>query len=251
MSIIIISSDAVESEKDIAEKVAAATEYQLLDRSILPSVAKRYEVDADRLKEALDNRPSWLQKMPSKLWRFLLAAIEAEVCDRLLEDRMVCRGLGAHLYVRDVSHVLKVRILSPKENSNERYSEHRKKWSQEAYGFDETNPSYFDLVINLDKISTEEAVQTITGAVAYRKFLPMTYSIKCLSDQVLAAKVSLVLLKSMSNINVRAQDGAVIVTTRASTRDKRKKIAAIKELACNINGVNYVEVHVKKNISQE
>ena len=117
-----------------------------------------------------------------------------------------------------------------------------------AYNHDETDPSGYDLVINLDQIDPAEAVKTITNAAEYLKFQPMTYSIKCLSDLALAAKVNVRLLKHMVDINVQARDGSVVVLTKASNRQKEKKIAAIKDLAGSIEGIRYVEVHVKKNI---
>lgn len=79
----------------------------------------------------------------------------------------------------------------------------------------------------------------------------MTYSLKCLADLALAAKVNAALLKSMSDVKAQARDGSVIVLTKALRPQKRKKIAAIKELAGNVEGVSYVEVHVKKNILGE
>ena len=79
----------------------------------------------------------------------------------------------------------------------------------------------------------------------------MTYSIKCLSNLALAARVNARLLESMVNIKVQARDNSVVVVTKASNRQKRKKIAAIKELAGDIEGVSYVEVHVKKNILED
>lgn len=249
MSIIIISADARESEEAIAGKVADAAGYQVLDRSVLASIAEANDVDADRLTEALDNRPTLLKKIAAKQWRFFLAIIEAGVCEKLLEDKLVCLGLGAHLYARDVSHALKVRLLSAEKARDGRYIEHRRKWSLDAYGYDETDPAYYDLVINLDNIDPDEAVKTITDAAAYRKFQPMTYSIKCLSDQALAARVSVALLKSISPVQVESRDGSVVITTRASMRDKHKKVATIKELAGAIDGVNYVEVHFKSNMN--
>lgn len=248
MSIIIISAEAREAEEAIAGIVAQTAGYQLLDRSFLPSVAEANEVDADRLTEALDNRPTILKKIAARNWRYFLASIEAGVCEKLLEDKLVCLGLGAHLYVRDVSHALKIRLLAGKKARDGRYIEHRRKWSVEAYGYDETDPAYYDLVINLDNIDPDDAVKTITDAATYRKFQPMTYSMKCLADRALAARVSVALLKSISPVQVESRDGSVVVTTRASMREKHKKVTAIKELAGEIDGVRYVEVHFKSNI---
>jgi len=269
MSIFIISSDAREIEENIAEKVAEAMAYKLLNRDILATVAAKHQIDADKLSEALKTTPSLFNKLPSRQWRYYLACIEADVLEKLMADNIVCQGLAAHLYVTDVSHAMKVRVLSGNRQGIQTVAEKRgislqkaekwlaselmqqKKWSLAAYNYDETDLTRYDLVINLDQIDPAEAVKTITGAAEYRKFQFMTYSMKCLSDLALAAKVNGALLESMEDIRVQARDGSVVVLTRASSRQKRKKIESIKELAGSVEGVSYVEVHVKKNILGE
>ena len=162
--------------------------------------------------------------------------------------------LSAHLYVIGIAHAMKVRILSDsglQKAGKDRTSEiqKRKKWSLAAYDYDETDLSKYDLVINLEQIDPVEAVKTIAGAAAYRQFQVMTYSMKCLSDLALAAKVGGILLQSMADVKVQARDGSVVVLTKARNRQKRKKIKTIKELAGTAGGVRYVEVHVVKNVS--
>ena len=268
MSIIIISSDSKKIEEDIAEKVAAVMDYNRLGPKLLTDVAANYQIDPVKLREALETTPSVFKNMPSKNWRHYLSCIEAEVFDRLLKDNIVCWGLPAHLFVTGISHVMKVRLLASGQRIGKIAEQkgitvdraekliadelrQRKKWSLAAYNLDETDPSQYDLVINLDQIDPTEAAITITNAIEYRKFQPMTYSIKCLSNLALAARVNARLLESMVNIKVQARDNSVVVFTKASNRQKRKKIAAIKELAGNIEGVGYVEVHVKKNILED
>lgn len=266
MSIIIISSDSRKIEASIAESVAETIDFQLLDQRLLDDVAGKYGIESEKLRETLETTPSLLKGLSSRQWRYYLSCIETEVLDRLLADNIVCRGLAAHLYVTGVSHVLKVRVLAgtsgqemdPAEKSGTRSQKsakqraaelaQRKKWSLTAFNYDETDLSRYDLVINLDQIDPVEAVRTITGAVEYRRFQVMTYSMKCLSDLALAAKVNEALLKSMTDVSVQARDGSVIVSTKSGKREKRKKIETIKKLAGSIEGVNYVEVHVEKTL---
>jgi cytidylate kinase len=269
MSIFIISSDAREIEQKIAKQIAEAMGYKLLDRDILPEVAAKYQIDSNKLSEALKTTPSLFKKLQSRQWRHYLACNEADVLEKLMADNIVCQGLAAHLYVNDVSHAMKVRVLSGNRQGIQMVAEKngislqkaekwradvlqlRKKWSLAAYNYDETDLTRYDLVINLEQIDPAEAVKTIIGAAEYRKFQVMTYSMKCLSDLALAAKVNSVLLQSMADVRVQARDGSVVVLTKASNRQKSKKIETIKSLAGGVEGVSYVEVHVKKNILGE
>lgn len=269
MSIVIISSDSGKTEADIANEIAAKLDYKLLGPEILPVIASRCRLETEKLTEALDKKPSFFSRESVNRWQYLLSCIEADVLDRLGGDDTVCWGLAAHLYVLGVSHALKVRIITGNEARvkaimNEkgvsraraekilaRKNRDRKNWSTAAFELDEADPSQYDLVINLDQIDPEEAAKTIIDAVGYRRFRPMTYSIKCLTNRTLAARVRSVLLKTMSDVQVKARDGTVVVTVKAMKREKRKKAAAIKELAGGIEGVNYVEVHLIKDIFGE
>ena len=268
MSIILISSDDRETEAIIAEKVAQEKGYDRLDRRFLKDIADRHDLNPDRLKEALTSTPSVLKKLAARQWRQDLACIEAEVLDRLLADNVVCCGLGAHVYVTGISHALKIRVQSGKEKKiadiaeqnavsfekaarwAARELENQKKWSLASFNVDETDLSRYDMVISLDQIDPVEAVRTITGASEYRKFQVMTYSMKCLNDLALAARVNVALLKSQTDVNVQARDGAVIVYVRTLRRQKRKTVETIKELAGRVDGVGYVEVHVNNSLKK-
>ncbi len=262
MSTIIISADEPAIEKQIALKVAEELGYQTIGPEILPDVAARNDVPADKLPSALDKTPSAIRREATKRWLRQLACIEAEVLERLKSDNLVCWGLAAHLYVMGVSHAMKVRILSDTEQqvqkiveankttekkARRQISNHQRKreqWSSSAFGKSEADPGMYDLVINLGQIEPDEAVRTIAGAIGYRKFQPMTYSMKSLAEGALAAKVKAKLLLSMADVRVEASDGRVKVTSKALKRERTKKAAAIKELAGTVEGVEFVEVHL-------
>lgn len=268
MPIVIFSSDVYEKGREIAEKTAEVLGYTYVDREILKSVAEKYHIPEVKLVKALDEISS-VWGMSSKAWKLYLAYIQEAVLGELLDDNVVTHGLAAHLYVLGVSHALKVRVL---EDSNERVrsvAEHEgvslekakktirrlekqsKRWSLEAFKLDETSPSLYDMVINTSQIDPEEAARMISEATKYRKFNPMTYSIKCLHDRELACRVRTALLSEFSDVRVQARDGAVVVETKALKREKRKKTVAIKELAGQIRGVHYVEVHVINDIFRQ
>lgn len=268
MPIILFSSDFYEKGRQLAEKTAETLGYKYVDREILPSVAEKYGIAEAKLKRALDETPT-LMGMPSKAWKLYLAYIQEAVLGELLDDKVVCHGLAAHLYVLGVSHVLKIRILmDPDErarevsNQNEvslqkagkivrRQDKQRRKWSLDAFNQDETDPGLYDMVINISQIAPDEAVEMITTATGYRKFRPMTYSIKCLQDRELAARVRAALLKSFPDVRVQARDGAVVVEIKALKREKRRKAAAVKSIVGEISGVHYVEVHVINDIFRQ
>lgn len=254
MSVLIFASENQELENTIAQQAAARLGYTTLNREFLADIAKSHSLEPSRLEDAMAITPSILKRMPSKLWHYYLSIIEMEVLNRLLDDNIVCWGLGAHLYVLVVSHVLKVRLIGgdgAQGESTAGKDRQRDKWSLAAYNRQESDPGLYDLVINLDQIQPEEAVETASSTVEYPRFKAMTYSRKNLQDRALAARVKNVLLASLTDIHVHAQNGTVVVTTTSLKREKAKKVAAIKELVSHVEGISYLEVHWNKDLVNE
>ena len=268
MSIILFSSDFYEKGRQLSEKTAETLGYKYAGREILSKVAEKYDMAEAKLTRALDETPSFMG-MSSKAWKLYLAFIQEAALGEFLDDDVVCHGLAAHLYVLGVSHVLKIRILmDPDERAGQvvdqervplekarkivqRQDKQRRKWSLDAFNQDETDPGLYDTVINISQIDPEEAVEMITAATGYRKFKPMTYSVKCLQDRELAARVRAALLKNFPDVRVQARDGAVVVEIKALKREKRRKTEAVKAVVGKISGVHYVEVHVINDIFRQ
>lgn len=262
MSIILISSEVMAFEEEIAQAVANKLGYALLGPEITGDIAAPYDLAADKLRASLHSSPSPWRREATKRWLRHLACIEAEVLERLKNDNIVCWGLAAHLYVRGVSHALKVRLLADEQQQAKQMAqEHslasakalkrirnekrrRAQWSTIAFGHNDADPSMYDLVINLGQIDPDEAVGSITAAAGYRKFQPMTYSMKRLAEDALAARVKAKLLTTMADVQVEASDGRVKVISKAMWRDRQKKAAAIKAMASEVEGVEFVEVHL-------
>jgi cytidylate kinase len=266
MSVVIISSDSGDKAREISEKTAGILKYSVLDRKVLSSIAAKYEIPVEGLHRALDEVPSILG-MSSKMQTLYLAYIEEATLAGLSEDGVVCYGLAASLYVLGVSHVFKVRILADPGGQVRQIASRergvteekaakllkrqealRRRWSQGAYQFDETDASLYDMVISLSQIDCDEAVRTITETARYPRFRPMTYSMKCLKDKELATKVRSVLIAHYPDVRVRADGTTVVVVTNALKRQKRVRAEKIKELATGIPGVDYVEVHVSNDL---
>lgn len=268
MCVITISSDSYRKGAEVAEKTAESLGYKYVGREILASVSAKYGIPQAELIKALDESPS-LFGMSSKTQALCLAYIEEAALAELAGDNVVSYGVAAHLYVAGVSHVLRVRFLAEPQalacevSSQERVTveraaailkrreSERRRWSLKAFRQDETDPSLYDLVINLSQIDPEEAVKTVADTAAYRKFRPMSYSVKCMKDKELASKVRATLIGRFPGVRVRADGATIVVETNGLRRERRKKAEAIKGLAGKIEGVGYVEVHVVNDIFRQ
>lgn len=259
MPLIAISSDAPAEGRAIAERVAQELGFALLGRELLADVAREHGLDQAELAKALDEPPGLLG-MRARRRRELLTYIQSACLERMLADDMVCQGLAAHLYLVGVSHGLRVRVLQDpvKREADmgqeagqdkarkmlERRDKDRRRWSQEAFGADETDPGMYDIVLSLATLERDQAVQIICEAAGYPKFQAMTYSRKCLADKALAANVRLALQQRFPNVRLQVTDGIVVAQVPSLKRDQRKKQQTVREISSQVPGVTHVEVHV-------
>ena len=182
--------------------------------------------------------------------------------ERFVDAEVVCEGLCAHLYVREIPHVLNVRVLddmrlrtnriaadkgiSPRavRKRLERLERRRQRWSQALFEVDEANPSNYDMVISLGQISVDRVVTMVCDTARDRRFQEMTYSRKCVEDRALASRVRMKLLPQFPKVRVGARDGTVTLRLGGRvSRAWRKKAEEIRRLTEEIAGVDYVEVH--------
>jgi len=263
MTTIIVSADAPDIGESIAEKTAETLGFEYLGPTLLAEVASQQGVSERDLQRVLD--PAAYRKVGKKKRKLLLSHIEAATLERLTKDNMVCAGLAAHLYTRDISHVLMLRILSEPgarisairaaKRTSERHAAKslarekgmRVRWSNDCFGFDETDPGHYDMVIRMGQIELDKLVELTKDMAGYRKFQPMSYSRKCLSDLALGAKVKNLLLPTHPEIRVRANGDTVIVHVKCAKRKRQSATMSVKEIATHLEGVSLVEVHgVKK-----
>jgi cytidylate kinase len=268
MAVIIISSNSLPKAAQIAAETAKALNYRCLGRELLREVGEKYGVSEEKLHKTLDELPSLLG-VNARAHALYVAYIEEAVLAELSQDRVVCHGLAAHLYVRGVSHAFKVRVLadpselirtmvrekgvSPEKAAKDAKHEEafRSRWSLDYYRVDEATPSLYDLVIDLSRTAPEEAVRIIMETSSHPKFKPMTYSVKSINDMELASRVRAVLLDHFPDVIVQADGEAVVVETTAVPREKGKKVEAIEKLVRSLPGVGHVEVHVANDIIRQ
>lgn len=268
MPIIAISAGPFSRAREVADLVSRELGYPLLGRELLAEVAREYQVPEARLVQSLEQGPSLLG-MQKKLRARCLAYVEAAVLDKLTADNLVTIGLAAHLLVRGVSHLLKVRVQADlEERARERATreslevdrarrliqdEDRKlaHWSRATFGLDEAAASLYDLVVGLGQIDPEQAADIIVGTTRYRRFQAMTYSQNHLRELALAARVRAALIDDHPEATVKALGGEVTVSVLAVRRNQERKIESVRELTAGLAGVENLKVEAITDVFQE
>ncbi len=268
MHIITISNDRYTKGTEIAENVAKRMGYECVSREIILSAAKEFGVPEMKLMKTIKDAPTILNMFSRDRSRYM-AYIRSVVANYMLVHDIVYHGLVGHPIILGVSHVLKVRIIAnledrvrlemERENVSEEKArriianldEQQKKWGQAVYGIDITDPVYYDLIINVGHIRSddaEDAVETIAEAAGRKKYQPNTYSIHCMQNIALSCRVQAVLIDRDPAVEVISDKGNVYVYSKKFKPKKQDKALALKEEIMKIDGVAHVEIYGEKEM---
>ncbi|MHC4401377.1 MAG: cytidylate kinase-like family protein [Planctomycetota bacterium] len=259
MSIITISRGSYSFGKEVAEKVARKLDYECVSRDVLIEASEEFNVPEIKLLHAIRDAPSFFDRFTFEKEKYL-AYFRAALLGHFQKGNVVYHGLAGHFLVKDVSHVLKVRILAEMEDrvkavkeregmtseqealrAVKHIDEARRKWSLHISGIDTNDPSLYDLVIHIKKLSTDDAAEVICHTVGLDRFQPTTESQQAMDDLVLATRVRASLVESYPRVSVTAKVGAVYVGLEGAKPSERTEI---QEAVGQIPGVKKTDVDI-------
>jgi len=261
MAIITISRGSYSKGKEVAEKVAERLGYDCIAREVFFEASEQFNIPEIKLVRALHDAPSVLERFTYGKERYL-SFLETTLLDHLKKDDVVYHGLAGHYFLKGVSHVVKVRILSDIEDrvrlemdrekiskEEARYvlrkdDDERRHWGLRLFGVDTWDASLYDLVIHIRKITVEDAVDIICHAAGLEHFRTTPESQRALDDLALAARVKAGLIDKCPNVSVKAADGAVYVATQAGPSVAESLAYELRALAEQIPGVREVTIDV-------
>jgi cytidylate kinase len=261
MPIITISRGSYSRGKEVAEKVAAKMGFECVARDVLIEASKEFNVDEVKLVHAISDAPSLFDRISYGKQRYV-TYIRAALLAHLKNDNVVYHGMAGHFFVRDIGHALKVRIIADMEDRIQvvmkrdgvsrkaarrfidRIDKERKKWSQQMYGIDASDPHLYDLVIHVNKITVGDAVDIICHTAQLDHLQATDESRRAIEDEALAATVKAALVKDYPDAEVTSEDGVVFVNTKTSEAEEMKIAGKIEEIAKTVPGVNEVKVQL-------
>lgn len=254
MPIITISRGSYFHGKSIAEKLAARLNYTCLSRDEVIENLDGFHLPEIKLMRGLDDAFSVLDRFPHGKQRFI-TAIRSALLNHFLAGNVVYHGLVGHHFVRDISHVLKVRIIADtasrvagemeRENISEekaRYilkkdDEERRKWAMFLYGIDLTGPEAYNLVIRIGHLCEDEAVDIIAGAATLPSFQETAESRTALADSALTALIRMKLF-DFPHAGVLTQNGQVRVTLKVPEEQQAVINDRVRPILDSIPGIS-------------
>jgi hypothetical protein len=126
-----------------------------------------------------------------------------------------------------------------------RVDQERRKWSRRLHGVNPWDPSLYDLVISIDTIGVQGAVDLICQTAAQRPFVLSDTARREIEDLALAASVRSHLLEVDQNVHVTSEYGNVLVYTKVTDLGSGRLEEKVGWLAGNIEGINNIEIHTR------
>lgn len=259
MSIITISRGSYSKGKEVAEKIAQKLGYECIARDTIIEASKEFNIPEIKLIRAIHDAPSILERFNCSKEKYL-AYLHVTMLEHFQKDNVVYHGLAGHFFIKNVSHVLKVRIIADMKDRVKLEMERegiskgealrllknddkeRRKWCKYIYGIDKWDPSLYDLVIHIKKITVEDAADIICHAVRLEQFKATPESQKALDSMLIAAKVKVALIDVKPDIEVFADNGTISIKAKYTNFKDKEMIHKVEEIAKSVPGVKNVEV---------
>jgi cytidylate kinase len=262
MAIVTISRGSYIGGIAVAERLARLLGHPCVSREVVLDAAQDSGVDERELQSTLEEPPRFWQRTPGRIPAHL-NLVRAALLRRAQAGDLVYHGYAGHLLLRDISHVLRVRIIAgpeariealmqDKNMSRKEAAAHLRKldaqlmkWTRFLYGVDWQDPSLYDVVLNLDRLSVDGAAATLAAMTRLDDFQPTEESRKAYEDLYMSSVVWAALTKDErtrgANIRVGADAGNVLITGVAANVSV---VNAIREVAERVEGVRQVDNQV-------
>ncbi len=260
MAIITISREMGSGGIPIAHKVAEELGYRLIDGETIMAAAEAYGLSPEAVEQADEKPPHFVDTLDSK--QFLdLHLIELIILEAALKGNVVIYGRGGQDLLKEISSVLRTRIIAPFEDRVERWSEREwldpdrarylvRKSDQQRAGFikyyfdrDWEDSVHYDLTINTQRLSEEMAVKIICDSVKDENLEGIKASSKkILCDLILRKRVEIAILSSDDIdaylLEIEVADGVITLSGQVHSNAEK---AAAEAQARSVEGISDVK----------
>ena len=246
--------------KDVAATIAERDGRKVVYHEIIEPVANKMRLRKSHVERFLEGRSGLWERLTTD--RTSLSIFTADETYRMLHDpsTAVIRGWGAVHLLKDIPHVLRVRVCAPFElrvrrmmerlgTDNRAAIESEIELSEEAhtaitrrhFHVNWRDAEHYDLVLNTERLSVEECVAEVDRALALPRFQETPESIRLGEALGLEWSVRAALRRdsrtAASQVSVQCSDGVVSLS---GVLDNDDEVEAAHEVALGVSGVRSV-----------
>jgi cytidylate kinase len=267
MNIITISRGSLSATEMLARKVSEKLNCSVVTREDVIKAAEKYGIKETGLGDLsfIDKSPTIWDKMRDRKKHYL-SCFQTALLDFTLKGSIIYHGHLAQFLLGEIPFVLRTLLTAPREyriktlmreggKSREEVISHikliderREKWSQFLYGVDWKNPSYYDIVFNLEKISIDLAADLLSSTAEKKDFQSNPESLKIIENLHLASKAKVYLQQSPRTkgseveIEANAAAGSLVIRGNTPRVGSRMWESDIKNVLSKVEGVKTIKV---------
>jgi cytidylate kinase len=274
MSIVTISRGTFSGGEALAQCLTKKTGLPAVGVEVIKEAATLYGISESEISQQLKQGPKVWERLLGEKRRLYFIALQSAMAERAAKGDFIYYGLAGHFLLHGVPNVFKVRLVAPlsyriknemaKKNITgevakeyiEKVDERRKQWTKFFYHVDWTDPSLYDMVINLENLSIDTACGIIMYALSQPEFQSSPEKKKAVEDFALSCQVKakLALNERTKGIeldvavkdgNVRIQ-GKLYTTVGMFATGLRQSEAEIITIVKSVPGVKDVKVELQE-----
>jgi cytidylate kinase len=207
MAILTISRECQSGSHEIGQAVARALGYEFVSKKRIIADIKKFGKrwpGADL--EFDENSPSVWERFDWE-YRGLIALVESIIYEHAVKDNVVIIGRGGNYLLRDISHILRIRLVAPLEirigrmieedgiddkaarRQIARIDKTRAEYVNKNYGRNWDDTANYDMVFNSSTETYEEITRVIVAALGEREKHKTAESADLLAGRADAARV--------------------------------------------------------------
>lgn len=263
MTVITMTREMGSRGRDVAGVLADALGLRLVQHELVEHVADKMQVRRDSVNRFLEGKSGLIERWGIKETDFSLYTTE-EILDIAAEGNVLIRGWGAAYILRDVSHVLTLRVCAPMNErvrtmarrlgveDHEEFARKEIERSDNAhtrmmshlFRVNWTDPVLYDVVLNTSRLSIDECVELLKVTCKLKSFQETAHSRATLARMKLEARIRTALHDRPSTRQLPASFEVDIAEEGVVTLDgiayDRAFIAEAEKVILAIDGVSAV-----------
>ncbi len=258
MSIVAISETAGSLGNEIGRRLAESLGWGFADREIIAKTAERFGADLAEVRHRAEEKPSLWERFTDSHRRYK-AFVEASIFDMAASDNVVLAGLASTLTLREVRHAIRVRANAPERVRASRIQQQHGLTPEAAldivrqadreraarvkflYHVDVDDPLLYDLVVNTERVTTEEGARYLREMLREERFQSTEATRAGFADLNVVAQAQALFMAdptlSGRQLLVSASHGEVALSGSVMMQEERRTAEA---LVAGIAGVRRV-----------
>lgn len=249
MPVVAMTHEMGSLAKDVALQLAQELNLAVMRHEVVEHVADRMHVPTSLISRLREGRAGLVERLRTDE-RSVAVYTAEEVLELADRGNVVLRGWGATRWLREVPHVLCVRVTRPLEQRVQWVMEHLQiddaefaraevqrsdhahaSRMHQQFGVTWGDPLLYDLILNTDRLSVDSCVQTIRQMLQRPEFAETPASRARLHDMTLQAHVRAALKAHPAtrevNITLEADAGRLVLRGIVVSSGEHAQAAAV------------------------